>query len=372
MGLLSWLSHCIVSPSEKARREVFAAAAPNLDAVAEGIKSGKYRNIIVMCGAGVSVSASIPDFRSRTGMYDMSKRFSLPNPWAVFDIGYFNSNAVPFYYIVRQLIIGRDGTFAEFFPTPTHCFFALLERKGVLLRCYTQNVDCLERCAGVSTKRLIQMHGTMADAHCVSCKARVPIRQIGAALWGDRPGLPPAATAAATTHAPRLVASRDQTYTGDDGVTWSVPHCTKCGGAVKPDVVLFNEGIPFRNLASAATDFPRCDLLLCFGSTFKVLPFANFIGAVDDLAPRVLFNLEMVGRAEDDGPLRSSKVCFRFTEPDNYRDVFVEGPCDDNVLELCKRLGWDAELRDLMAAAAKHPISMHKLEELQDERTAAS
>jgi hypothetical protein len=101
------------------------------------------RKILVLTGAGVSVSAGIPDFRSADGIYARLKReFMMPSPTCMFDINYFNENPGPFFNFASELWPGR------FKPTRSHLFIAELERRGKLLRNYTQNIDTLEHQAG--------------------------------------------------------------------------------------------------------------------------------------------------------------------------------------------------------------------------------
>jgi NAD-dependent deacetylase sirtuin 2 len=115
----------------------------DLAGVAEFIKEGRCKNVIVMAGAGISVSAGIPDFRTPgTGLYDNLAKYNLPEPTAVFDIHFFRENPAPFYQLAKELFPG------QYKPTPTHNFIRLLHDRGLLLRCYTQNIDSLEAEAG--------------------------------------------------------------------------------------------------------------------------------------------------------------------------------------------------------------------------------
>merc|ERR1712079_188404 len=101
----------------------------------------KSSNIIVLTGAGVSVSCGIPDFRSRDGVYArLAVDFpDLPDPQAMFDIHYFRRDPRPFFKFAREIYPG------QFNPSPCHRFIRSVEKHGKLLRNYTQNIDTLEQ-----------------------------------------------------------------------------------------------------------------------------------------------------------------------------------------------------------------------------------
>jgi len=106
------------------------------------------KNILVLTGAGVSVSAGIPDFRSTDGIYRrLRDEFGMPTPECMFDREYFDLNPQPFFSFAHELWPGR------FDPTPCHSFIRLLEKKGRLLRNYSQNIDTLEQRAGITRSR---------------------------------------------------------------------------------------------------------------------------------------------------------------------------------------------------------------------------
>jgi NAD-dependent deacetylase sirtuin 2 len=97
---------------------------------ADGLR-GKYKSVIVMMGAGCSVSAGIPDFRTPgTGLYDNLQKYDLPQPEMIFELNYFRQNPKPFCTLAKELF---PGTFS---PTPSHHFLKLLADRGMLLRCF--------------------------------------------------------------------------------------------------------------------------------------------------------------------------------------------------------------------------------------------
>jgi len=107
--------------------------------VAQWIERGTVKRILVLTGAGVSVAAGIPDFRTPgTGLYDNLAAYQLPYPEAVFDVAFYRRRPMPFVKLASELWPGN------FCPTLTHSFIALLHQKGLLQRCYTQNIDGLE------------------------------------------------------------------------------------------------------------------------------------------------------------------------------------------------------------------------------------
>lgn len=123
-----------------------------------GLKNNKFKKIVFMTGAGISVSAGIPDFRSpKTGFYDnldILKEFNLPSPQSVFDIEYFIENPKPFYKIADD-----HCNMENYEATPTHHFFKMLHDKKIVSHYLTQNIDNLEAKAGFTPDQMIQAHG---------------------------------------------------------------------------------------------------------------------------------------------------------------------------------------------------------------------
>eukprot|EP00586_Coscinodiscus_wailesii_P006463 CAMPEP_0172488218 /NCGR_PEP_ID=MMETSP1066-20121228/17651_1 /TAXON_ID=671091 /ORGANISM="Coscinodiscus wailesii, Strain CCMP2513" /LENGTH=243 /DNA_ID=CAMNT_0013255309 /DNA_START=24 /DNA_END=752 /DNA_ORIENTATION=+ len=179
-----------------------------LKTIARLIREGTCNNILVLSGAGVSVSAGIPDFRTPgTGLYDNLQKYNLPFAEAVFDLDFYQDNPKPFVALAPEIWPGV----AKHSPTLTHSFLRLLSDKNLLLRNYTQNIDGLEVIAGVDPNRVVECHGHFRTAKCTNC---------GKTYSGDK--------------------CREEICAG------VVPRCPRCEGYVKPDIVFFGEGLPRR------------------------------------------------------------------------------------------------------------------------------
>ena len=284
----------------------------DIDGVAEFIKEGKAKNIIVMAGAGISTSAGIPDFRSPgTGLYDNLQKYNLPYPTAVFDIRYFEENPKPFYTLAKELYPG------SFKPTPSHYFVKMLEEKGLLLRHFTQNIDTLERVAGISDEKIVEAHGAFHTGHCIK---------------------------------PRCRKEYSQEWIKDLIFKDEIPQCIlpDCGGFVKPDIVFFGENLPEKFFKCMQSDFGKCDLLIIMGTSLTVQPFASLIDRVGKNVPRVLINMDKVGVASDLMSIIGG-TGMMFDSPKNYRDVAILGPCDDGCFSLAEKLGWKQDLENLVS-----------------------
>ena len=137
----------------------------SLEGIAHAIHDGRIKKICVVSGAGISVSAGIPDFRTPgSGLYFNLEEFELPEPESLFDLQYFRNFPEKYYAFFMKT------RYETFIPTYTHAFIRLLQEKGLLLRVYTQNIDNLERVAGINDDLVIQTHGDMNSCGCVDCK----------------------------------------------------------------------------------------------------------------------------------------------------------------------------------------------------------
>ena len=157
-----------------------------------------------LVGAGISVSAGIPDFRSEgTGFYEKIKKMGLEKPEMIFDIKYFAFKPETFYSISKDMFF-----FQEYEPTITHYFMKLMMDKGNLQTVATQNIDSLELKAGIDANKLVQAHGHYNSAHCISGH-KADIAMFKKCVFEDK-----------------------------------IYECETCGSPVKPDVVFFGEMLP--------------------------------------------------------------------------------------------------------------------------------
>ncbi|XP_066467289.1 NAD-dependent protein deacetylase sirtuin-3, mitochondrial isoform X2 [Tiliqua scincoides] len=260
--------------------------------VTELIQKRECQRIVVMVGAGLSTPSGIPDFRSPgSGLYSNLQQYNIPYPEAIFELNYFFHNPKPFFMLAKELYPGN------YRPNYAHYFLRLLLDKGLLLRLYTQNIDGLERVAGIPPDKLVEAHGTFASATCTVCR---------------------------------------RSYSGEDFrgdvMADKIPKCPVCTGIIKPDIVFFGEQLPHRFFLHV-TDFPMADLLFVVGTSLEVEPFASLAGAVQGSVPRVLINRDLVGP---------------FAYQPHYNDVAELGDVVSGVEKVVNLLGWKEELQELM------------------------
>ncbi|KAK0163946.1 hypothetical protein PV328_002627 [Microctonus aethiopoides] len=235
------------------------------------IKNSK--KIIVLTGAGVSVSCGIPDFRSRDGIYSrLAQDFpDLPDPQAMFDINYFGQDPRPFFKFAREIYPG------QFKPSPCHWFIKMLEKQKKLLRNYSQNIDTLEQVAGI--ENVIECHGSFATASCTKCKYQVTAEDIREDIFAQRI---PLCQKCCTNALPSLTSANTSENFAD----------LVSQGIMKPDIVFFGEGLPDAFHDAIAKDKDECDLLIVIGSSLKVRPVALIPSSIPSHVPQILINRE--------------------------------------------------------------------------------
>jgi NAD-dependent histone deacetylase SIR2 len=249
--------------------------------------------VVFFVGAGISTNCGIPDFRSpETGLYANLKRLQLPYPEAVFDIEYFRKNPKAFYTLAEELFPGK------FVPSKFHYFIKLCQDKGILKRCYTQNIDTLERIAGVEDDKVLEAHGSFSANHCIECSSEMSKKEL------------------------REFMDKNE-----------IPVCGECEGYVKPDIVFFGEALPAKMWEFWDEDIDNIDLAIVAGTSLSVYPFASLPSEIDRKAKRVLINREF---------------CGDFEKNPRKLDIFLQEDCDIIADLLCQELGWQKELEELI------------------------
>jgi len=184
---------------------------------------------VALTGAGVSVPSGIPDFRTpETGIWENV------DPMEVAHIDVFERDPARFWAYYRP----RFHALGDKEPNPAHRALAELEERGLLAGVITQNIDRLHGAAG--SRNVVEVHGSIASSTCRDCDASYGIEAVDALF-------------------------------GEDGVAI----CGDCGGAVKPDVVLFGEMLPEAAMRRAQELAAQAELMLCVGSSLVVHPVAG-------------------------------------------------------------------------------------------------
>ena len=187
-------------------------------------------NIVFFGGAGVSTESGIPDFRSVDGLYKQKYKY---DPETIISHYFFESNPEEFYRFYREKMLLLDKK-----PNAAHYFLAELEKKGKLKAVVTQNIDGLHQMAG--SKNVLELHGTVHRNFCEQCGAMYDANYV--------------------KEYPEIV-----------------PRCKKCGGIIKPNIVLYGETLDELTVTKALVKIQEADLLLVCGTSLVVYPAASFI-----------------------------------------------------------------------------------------------
>lgn len=188
----------------------------------------KSDNVVFFGGAGVSTESGIPDFRSVDGLYNQQYKYP---PETIISHSFFERDPREFYRFYRDKLVIHGAK-----PNAAHIRLARLEEEGKLRAVITQNIDGLHQDAG--SKRVIELHGSTRRCYCAQCRQPYPIETI---------------------------------EEGDD-----VPRC-RCGGIVRPDVVLYEEGLDQNDLYAAVEYIRKADVLIVGGTSLIVYPAAGLI-----------------------------------------------------------------------------------------------
>ncbi len=186
-------------------------------------------NIVFFGGAGVSTENGIPDFRSVDGLYNQHYKFP---PETILSHSFYIQETEEFYRFYRDKMLCLDAK-----PNAAHQKLAEWEKQGKLKAIVTQNIDGLHQAAGA--QNVYELHGSVHRNYCRKCHAFYDARFI-----------------------------LDST---------GVPRCEKCGGEIKPDVVLYEEGLDQATIEGSIRAIERADVLIIGGTSLTVYPAASFI-----------------------------------------------------------------------------------------------
>ena len=186
-------------------------------------------NIVFFGGAGVSTESGIPDFRSVDGLYNQQYDYL---PETILSHTFFRRNTEEFYRFYRAKMLALDAK-----PNAAHKKLAQWEQEGKLKAVVTQNIDGLHQAAG--SKMVYELHGSVHRNYCQKCGAFYDARY--------------------------MLESK------------GIPKCEKCGGIIKPDVVLYEEGLDDATMRGAIRAISHADVLIIGGTSLTVYPAAGLI-----------------------------------------------------------------------------------------------
>ena len=188
------------------------------------------KKIVFFGGAGVSTESGIPDFRSADGIYSQKRRYP---PELCLSHDFFFSHTKEFYEFYREKMLPLDAC-----PSGAHKYLAYLERSGRNITVITQNIDGLHQKAG--SRKVLELHGSVHRNYCLECK-----KLFSAEYIRDYPS--------------------------------AIPKCDKCGGLIKPDVVLYGEPLDTYTVYEAVSKISEADLMIVGGTSLTVYPAAGLI-----------------------------------------------------------------------------------------------
>lgn len=204
------------------------------------IKDSRYA--MALTGAGISTESGIPDFRSPgVGLWEKM------DPMEALSADVLMNDPEKFYRVGFNILRGMEDAK----PNDAHIALAKMEEKGYIKGVITQNIDNLHYKAG--SKRIYEVHGNTRTCHCIKCHAIYDFRELGEQV--------------------------------DSGI--KVPKCKKCGGMLRPDVVMFGDMMP-PDFERAMEEAQKADLILVIGSSLEVAPVCYIPGMVDHL---IIINL---------------------------------------------------------------------------------
>ncbi|NFQ04361.1 NAD-dependent protein deacylase [Clostridium sporogenes] len=192
-------------------------------------------NIVFLGGAGVSTESNIPDFRSNSGLYKSKNKINY-SPETILSNSFFKDNTEEFFAFYKNKMIFKDAK-----PNLAHYALTELEKIGKLKAIITQNIDGLHQLSGA--KNVLELHGNVNRNYCINCGEKYNLDYI--------------------------------LNTGNSSK--DIPHCKKCVGIVRPDVVLYEEGLDMNTINEAIYYIQNSDVLIVGGTSLVVYPAAGLV-----------------------------------------------------------------------------------------------
>lgn len=323
------------------------------------------KRILVLAGAGMSVSCGIPDFRSTgTGLYHTLdfQELGLNSAEDLFDLETFVSHPECFYKFAKRL---RPFGIR---PSLTHYFLKLLQDKNKLLRVYSQNIDGLEEVAGVRREKIVYAHGSLTYAKCLKCNLRMSAstidhemslgvvprckREVSLGSKKNKDNLNPCPTST-TRPAPRRSSKRQCSFLcsancSADVIENSNGRKLLCNGLIKPDVTMFGEKLNCKVGKALENDRDKVDMVIVIGTSLQVAPMSKVIRYLPPSVPRVLINRNRILLPK----ISSDELNDLDDDELDHRDGYIFdyellGNCDDVIFEITRRMGsWRHEIKN--------------------------
>ena len=236
-------------------------------------------NIVFFGGAGVSTESGIPDFRSVDGLYN--QKYDYP-PEEILSHTFFMRKTSEFYRFYKDKLLLEGAK-----PNKAHLKLAELEAAGKLKAVITQNIDGLHQLAG--SKEVMELHGSVQRNYCMKCNTFYDFTAIKN----------------------KVDEASEKYEKGDEN--YAVPRCDKCGGIIKPDVVLYEEGLDGYTMQKSVQYIQNADVLIIGGTSLAVYPAAGLIDYYRG-NKLVLINLQHTPRDRDANLCIAGKIGEVFSQ----------------------------------------------------------
>lgn len=349
----------------------------SLDYFLTSLEKKKFKKILFIIGAGASVAAGIPDFRSpSSGFYAQLREAKVEEAEEIFNLDYFKENPYPFFTIAGDFLMKVSGrgnnedqiTQPPITPTPCHKFMMKIYENKQLSKILTQNIDSLELEAGLPSSTVVQIHGHMKTASCINCKQLFDLEEFWNCvkmkkIWYCKPCLDNSGMSfdqeeekkEDNSNFRRSIRNKNnslekqreflktssistpiltsENYEQEDSkkkfekkikkqLTISSPN--DC--LIKPDILFFNEKMPRRTTSELSSALSRCDLVIIIGTSLLVKPISQVISTCPPHLPIVILD-------------RCLPKLFR-GELQNHQWLFLQGDIQETVQKIAESCNW--------------------------------